>query len=395
MRFAGSPMVRRPDEAPPPGGTAVVSDRLGSARARLLPMFRGGANAKIGVLSRALAAMRRGDAEAIATVRTLAHQVRGTGASYGLPCVSTAGALVEDSRPEDLDAATVALIRVLRTIRNEETRLPLSVLLVVGDTDLVAPLVHVLSGEIIVLPARDADAARSYLGALSFDCVLVDVSEGRVGRPFLEALGRAPLRGDHSVIALSPHDSEPLRSECLALGAELFVKAPMTPGDIGVAISTTCASIRGTGAARAPSEDGPEKGATTRPMILVLTGDQELADTIRSEESGRYVVVHCADSEAALERADLEPFVLLVLDCEVGPPGGFETLLSLRGRPRYHHTPIVMLTTVGDDEHVEKAFVLGADEYLEKPIEVRALGARAGRLLEREHALARVRNASW
>ena len=124
-----------------------------------------------------------------------------------------------------------------------------------------------------------------------------------------------------------------------------------------------------------------------------MSGDAALGDALGAERSEVYDVVHCLDSEAALERADAERFALLLLDCTAGPLDGFGALERLRAHPRHRHAPILMLTALGDDEQVERAFAFGADDCLDKPFEIRAFEARTRPLLVRASALARVRDA--
>jgi DNA-binding response OmpR family regulator len=47
------------------------------------------------------------------------------------------------------------------------------------------------------------------------------------------------------------------------------------------------------------------------------------------------------------------------------------------------HIPVMMLTALGDEHHVVRAFELGADDYVTKPVSMRELAARARRLLRR------------
>ncbi len=55
-----------------------------------------------------------GDRHAIATVRTIAHTLRGSGATYGFPDISTAAAAVEDSPEGEVAASTRRLIVALQ-----------------------------------------------------------------------------------------------------------------------------------------------------------------------------------------------------------------------------------------------------------------------------------------
>jgi DNA-binding response OmpR family regulator len=65
---------------------------------------------------------------------------------------------------------------------------------------------------------------------------------------------------------------------------------------------------------------------------------------------------------------------------------GFEVLGRLRKDPRYSRTPIVMLTSLGQEADVVRGFGLGADDYILKPFSPTELTARVRRLLARGRA---------
>ena len=60
-----------------------------------------------------------------------------------------------------------------------------------------------------------------------------------------------------------------------------------------------------------------------------------------------------------------------------------ELLTRIRQMPAYVHTPAVMLTALGDDENIVRAFEIGADDYIEKPFSIRQVCARVRRLVRK------------
>jgi DNA-binding response OmpR family regulator len=76
---------------------------------------------------------------------------------------------------------------------------------------------------------------------------------------------------------------------------------------------------------------------------------------------------------------------LIVLDVQMPGTDGLTTLETIRAHGKHTHTPIVMLTGIGDEYVVEHAFTLGADDYVTKPFQPRALSARLSRLMKRVH----------
>ncbi len=71
---------------------------------------------------------------------------------------------------------------------------------------------------------------------------------------------------------------------------------------------------------------------------------------------------------------------LVILDIEMPHINGFELCKVLRSHPQWQSLPIVFLSVHADRPNQERAFALGADDYITKPIQGKDL---AGRVLNR------------
>ena len=89
------------------------------------------------------------------------------------------------------------------------------------------------------------------------------------------------------------------------------------------------------------------------------------------------------DGAAAFARALTTSFDLILLDVKIPGMGGFELLEELRALSRWEDTPVIMLTGMGREEDVVRAFELGADDYVLKPFSPVELLARVQRLLRK------------
>jgi chemosensory pili system protein ChpA (sensor histidine kinase/response regulator) len=67
-----------------------------------------------------------------------------------------------------------------------------------------------------------------------------------------------------------------------------------------------------------------------------------------------------------VQRSERLPDVIL-LDVEMPQMDGYELTSTLRAHASYRHLPIVMLTSRSGEKHRQKAFEVGATEYLVKP----------------------------
>ena len=81
-----------------------------------------------------------------------------------------------------------------------------------------------------------------------------------------------------------------------------------------------------------------------------------------------------------LEGAERPPDAIL-LDIEMPRMDGYELTATLRGMPEFATLPIVVLTSRAGEKHRQRAFDLGASDYLVKPYEDSTLLAVVRRLV--------------
>ena len=96
-----------------------------------------------------------------------------------------------------------------------------------------------------------------------------------------------------------------------------------------------------------------------------------------------YVCEPLGDGAAALERAQAEPFDLVVLDLMLPGLDGLSLCRAIRNGRLNADVPILMLTARREESDKVVGLESGADDYLTKPFGVRELVARARALLRR------------
>jgi PAS domain S-box-containing protein len=123
-----------------------------------------------------------------------------------------------------------------------------------------------------------------------------------------------------------------------------------------------------------------------RARVLVVEDDPVAAHLIQTQlESAGYSVTLCIEPEKAVEQtAQLRPDAI-TLDLLMKPLSGVEVLAGLKHDPRTKQVPIIVVTIV--DEPAAGS-LLGADEYLVKPVDKAELLAALARCLRpaRSHA---------
>ena len=109
--------------------------------------------------------------------------------------------------------------------------------------------------------------------------------------------------------------------------------------------------------------------AATKQLVLVVD-DDPITRTLAREslEQGEFAVEEAEDGEAGLEAFErLRPSIVL-LDVMMPELDGFEACVALRGLEGGEHIPVLMMTGLDDAESINRAFEVGATDFITKPI---------------------------
>jgi DNA-binding response OmpR family regulator len=121
--------------------------------------------------------------------------------------------------------------------------------------------------------------------------------------------------------------------------------------------------------------------------ILLVADAIELAELVATALGDDFDVTTVASAHGAGELARAARFDVVVLDLALSGGGGFELCRELQRDARHADTAIVFLAAGGDAEQRIAAFSVGADDWLEKPIDRRELRARVLARLRRMQGL--------
>ena len=117
------------------------------------------------------------------------------------------------------------------------------------------------------------------------------------------------------------------------------------------------------------------KSAAEKEILLVEDNpdDAELTRIAFAEAGGEYDLRVVADGAAAvayLQRCTpAELPALVLLDLNLPKLNGREVLQAIRAEPATRSLPVVVLTTSAEPFDVDRAYVLGANSYIQKPVE--------------------------
>jgi type IV pilus assembly protein PilB len=169
--------------------------------------------------------------------------------------------------------------------------------------------------------------------------------------------------------AVCPHCSARLQSRCLGCSKPLNADWATCPY-CGVQVTDVT----------------EERGPTRSYKAMVVDDNVDLRHVVRAtlERAGLGLsVVTAQNGMEALELIALERPDIIILDLQMPEMDGVEACRRIRAMQETAFIPILMLTAMGDDEHLARAFEAGVDDYLVKPLKREQLVMRVKRMLER------------
>jgi len=107
-----------------------------------------------------------------------------------------------------------------------------------------------------------------------------------------------------------------------------------------------------------------------RSTILVVDDDDRVRRLLRAELEPVHQVIECADGDEALSLLEREPIDLVLLDARMPGRSGFDTCREIKAATAGGiYLPVILLTSLYDDETGNDELDSDADDYLLKPID--------------------------
>jgi DNA-binding response OmpR family regulator len=120
-------------------------------------------------------------------------------------------------------------------------------------------------------------------------------------------------------------------------------------------------------------------------MKILIAEDEAmmLAALQKNLETDGYDVISTSDGRDALEKFESEQPDLIITDILMPYMSGLELIGAVKSNSG-KHTPIIVLSAMGQESTVLEAFNLGADDFLTKPFNPTELSLRVKRLLKKK-----------
>jgi len=111
-----------------------------------------------------------------------------------------------------------------------------------------------------------------------------------------------------------------------------------------------------------------------KPVILLVEDTREVTMMVKDYlELAGYKIVTAQDGVDAIVQAKLVRPDLILMDVQMPRMDGLEATRKLRSEPDFRYTPIIALTALAMSGDRERCLEAGMDEYISKPINLKAL----------------------
>lgn len=250
-----------------------------------------------------------------------------------------------------------------------------TVLIVEDDKDLLAALKAKLEREgYRTLTAQDGVEALTLMKQKP-DGVLLDLLlPKKSGMEVLEEIHSSPEWKSIPVIIISNSGQEVEIERAEKLGArDYLVKTDFTPQEVLDKLTPLVPSPSQKNNPGPSDDPEPERPRNVineelqRGLVLVVEDDAFLRRLLVEKLKKEGFKVEAVEGgKEALEFMQKNPPALVLLDLVMPGLDGFQVLQEMKKNPDTKGTAVIVLSNLGEKEHIDRAKSLGADEYMVK-----------------------------
>jgi CheY-like chemotaxis protein len=129
--------------------------------------------------------------------------------------------------------------------------------------------------------------------------------------------------------------------------------------------------------------------STMQPKILVVDDSSTtlLMEEMLLREYTKFDVVLARDGREAVDKALAEQPNLVLMDVIMPKMDGFAACREMRRHEKLRNIPIILITSRGEPQNIEKGFESGCNDYMTKPIQSQELIQMVNQYLAKEGAI--------
>jgi DNA-binding response OmpR family regulator/HPt (histidine-containing phosphotransfer) domain-containing protein len=399
LKLATNPTSPQVCSLPPkPEKDAVIYKQTRMALASVWERLKGQSSDRLTVLEKAIAALQSDNLnlELRYEAQQAAHKLVGALGVFGFSEGSRLAREVEQVFQSGMALGQPEAIRLTRlssSIRQElqrtgskqpiksgsnsdlqltSSQIPTKTLLIIdNDTEFAEKLaVEALEWGINIELAPSLAIARSTITSQVPDVILLDLAIGGTTTDttdsfrFIEELAKHPSAPP--ILVLTKCDSLSNRVQSARLGVRAFLRKPLLPEQVLLAVTRTLNQVQNSTAKVMVVDDDPNILAA---MHILLEPYGLRLNTL--EQPHQFWEI-------------LEEFTpdLLILDVEMPHYSGIDLCQTIRNAPRWSRIPILFLSAHHDVDTMHQAFMAGANDYISKTLVDQQLTTRVLKSLE-------------
>ncbi len=144
------------------------------------------------------------------------------------------------------------------------------------------------------------------------------------------------------------------------------------------------------------AETGHQDGSPRKHQLLIADDDRTLRLALRGTFEGEeFEILEAADGAQAIALCERAMPDIILIDAMMPEINGFDACQRIRQLPGGGDLPILVITSLDDEDAIVRAFRCGATDYLTKPIHFTVLKERVGRLIKANRAEVRARTLAF
>lgn len=373
-------------------GKELLQQQVKSSVSKLWEKFKGTFTAQVEVIEQATQALSEGrlTVELQQKAKQEAHRLGGSLGIFGFAEGSKLAKRLEQLlEPEATIGQEQALqiLELLRLLQQELSKPPSSMptsepalasnsassssrLLVIDDDVALTERLKIeaTAWNMLLDVAPSLKAARIAIASTPPDIILLDLTFPAPSENGLTLLAElANSTPQIPVVAFTGRDSLSDRMEVVRLGGRAFLHKPVSTEQIFQTLTQVLNRVRAVEAKVMVVDDDPIVLATLSSLLKPWG-----MDVTTLENPQRFWEVLSSEAPD-----------LLVLDLEMPGFSGIELCQVVRNDPQWSELPILFLTAHTEKDAVNRAFAVGADDYISKPIVEQELVTRIVNRLER------------
>ena len=134
--------------------------------------------------------------------------------------------------------------------------------------------------------------------------------------------------------------------------------------------------------APAEEETSENKAPRNKQKILIVEEHKDTRTFLKMQFSNEFIVYQAKNGQEGIEMARKIIPDLIISEAILPVVDGFELTRQIKEDVTTCHTPIILLTTLTNNEDIIKGMELGADDYVRKPFDIQVLISKVRQLIK-------------